>query len=115
MNSKRVAIFVLLALVTASVFAQENENLVEHARRAVTSNQTSDSGLLSGFSFSSIIGAFLFSGIGFVAFVYGKRNGEYRPMLIGFSLLAYPYFVQATLMVYLVGIGLTASLYWFRE
>ncbi|MCA9406668.1 MAG: hypothetical protein KC684_09025 [Candidatus Omnitrophica bacterium] len=62
-----------------------------------------------------LIGGFIFSGIGFVAFIYGKKNTEYKPMMIGIALMVYPYFLRGTLALYLVGIGLTAILYFFRE
>jgi hypothetical protein len=57
----------------------------------------------------------IFSAIGFVAFIYGKRRALWRPMIIGIALMAYPYFFSATLIIYLIGIILTAALYFWRE
>ena len=52
---------------------------------------------------------------GFVAFIYGKKNKFFRPMIIGIALMAYPYFISGTFFIYLVGITLTAALYFWRE
>lgn len=57
----------------------------------------------------------IFGAIGFVAFVYGKRQTRWRPMAIGAILMAYPYFVSGTLLIYLFGIIFTAALYFWRE
>jgi hypothetical protein len=62
-----------------------------------------------------IIGYILFGGIGFVAFSYGKKSALFRPMIIGLALMLYPYFVPGTLGIYLIGIVLTAALYFWRE
>jgi hypothetical protein len=64
---------------------------------------------------AKIIAYILFGGIGFVAFSYGKKSGLFRPMIIGVALMLYPYFVPGTLGIYLVGIALTAILYFWRE
>lgn len=57
----------------------------------------------------------LFNAIGFVAFVYGKRNTLWRTMIIGLILIVFPYFLTDTLMIFLIGIILSASLYVWRE
>jgi hypothetical protein len=57
----------------------------------------------------------IFSTIGFVAFIYGKRRVLWRPMIIGIALMTYPYFFSATLIIFLIGIILTAALYFWRE
>jgi hypothetical protein len=62
-----------------------------------------------------IIAYILFGGIGFVAFSYGKKSMLFRPMIIGLALMVYPYFVPGTLGLYLIGIALTALLYFWRE
>jgi len=62
-----------------------------------------------------IIAYIIFGGIGFVAFSYGRKSTLFRPMVIGLALMIYPYFVPGTLAIYLVGIALTALLYFWRE
>ena len=57
----------------------------------------------------------IFGAIGFVAFVYGKRMTKWRTMIIGIVLIAYPYFISATWVIYVIGIILTAALYFWRD
>ena len=68
-----------------------------------------------GWSLANIIAWVIFGGVGFIAFVYGKKMSSWRPMVIGIALMAYPYFVTNTVALYLVGIVLCAGLYFFRE
>ncbi|MDE2489246.1 MAG: hypothetical protein KGM24_00255 [Elusimicrobia bacterium] len=70
---------------------------------------------LGGFTFSNIIGNLIFSGIGMVAFSYGKKEGNFRMMLIGGVLVGYSFVLTTTLEVYGIGALLTAALYFFRE
>ena len=62
-----------------------------------------------------IIASIIFSAIGFIAFMYGKKNSFFRPMVIGIALMVYSYFIPGMLMNYLVGVALTAALYFWRE
>lgn len=38
--------------------------------------------------------SFLISGVGYVAFSYGKRMGRPPPLLIGIVLMVFPYFID---------------------
>lgn len=67
------------------------------------------------FSAAKIFVCIIFGAIGFVVFLYGKKNKFLRPMLIGIALMAYPYFISGTFFLYLVGIALTVALYFWRE
>jgi len=67
------------------------------------------------FNFVKISACTIFGAIGFVAFVYGKRNTLWRTMIIGIALMAYPYFFSEILALYLIGIALTAALYFWRD
>jgi hypothetical protein len=67
------------------------------------------------FSLPNLIGGFLFSGIGFVAFVYGKKMERWKPRLIGLVLMIYPFFAGSLWWLYGAGIALTVALYIFRE
>ena len=62
-----------------------------------------------------LAGVILFSVIGFAAYRYGKKTSHPHPRWIGIALMLYPYVVSETWMVYAVGAGLCAGLYWFRE
>lgn len=57
----------------------------------------------------------LFGAIGTAAFVHGKRQGLWIPMVLGIALMGFPYVVTETLPVFLVGTGLTVAAYMFRE
>jgi hypothetical protein len=67
------------------------------------------------FSAAKIFACAIFGTIGFAVFLYGKKNKLFRPMIIGAALMAYPYFISETFFLYLVGIILTAALYFWRE
>jgi len=69
----------------------------------------------AGFTFTNLIVGFIFSGIGLVAFVYGKKEGSYRPLSIGIALMVYPYFFTSTFWLYAIGIGLCSLLYFWRD
>ena len=64
---------------------------------------------------AQLVSGLLFGGIGFVAFMYGKRQASLKAMLIGVLLMVYPYFVSNTLASYAIGILLTAALFIFRD
>jgi len=63
---------------------------------------------------ANIIGGILFGGIGFVALVYGKKQGNLKAMIFGALLLIYPYFVTDSILLYSIGIVLTIILLFFR-
>ena len=64
---------------------------------------------------SALIGNLIFSAVGFVAFTYGKRQGEWRPAILGVLLMTYPYFVAGTLALYGIGALLTALVFIWRD
>ena len=66
------------------------------------------------FSIAELVAGLLFGSIGFVAFAYGKRRAEWRPMFTGLALMIYPYFVANTVALYGIGAGLSVSLLLFR-
>jgi hypothetical protein len=66
-------------------------------------------------SFSVLFAGLLFGGIGFVAFRYGKKTENWKPMVTGVALMVYPYFITNALLTYGIGAALCASLYVFRE
>jgi len=63
----------------------------------------------------SLFGMIVFGAIGMAAFVYGKKNAQAKPMIIGVALMAYPYFVPEGWLLYLIGAALTASLFLFHD
>jgi len=77
----------------AVALAQDTQQLIGQLSQVYTGSE-SGSGLIGGFSVSGIIGALIFSAIGFVAFMYGKSNALYKTLMIGLGLMIYPYFFQ---------------------
>jgi len=69
----------------------------------------------SDLNWNTIIAGVIFGSIGLVAFLYGKKNALWKPMVIGMLLIAYPYFISNMIVVYLVGIGLVVILYLWRD
>jgi len=66
-------------------------------------------------SLTNFIGMTIFSGIGFVAFMYGKKQGQFRLMLVGLLLMGYSYFVSNTALGYLIGAVLTVVAWYVRD
>ena len=66
-------------------------------------------------SMGSIVGNLLFSAAGFVALAYGKKTMKFRVMAMGGVLMAFPYFISDATMMWLVGAGLTAGLFFIWE
>jgi hypothetical protein len=64
---------------------------------------------------ASLFASMLFGIIGLAAFVYGKKQMLWRPLVIGVALMAYPYFVAKLWWLYLIGAGLCAALYLWRD
>ncbi|MGV8899158.1 MAG: hypothetical protein ACOH2B_07950 [Burkholderiaceae bacterium] len=62
-----------------------------------------------------LLGAIIFGIIGFAAYRYGKKTYNRNSKWIGIGLMLYPYAVSQTWLLYLVGAGLCAGLYFFRE
>ncbi len=104
-----------LVVLASNAFCQNTQQLTGQISQLYTNSEASRGSLISGFSAGGLIGGLLFGGIGFVAFIYGKKNAEFRPMVIGVLLMVYPYFIRTTLALYLVGIGLSIILFVFRE
>ena len=70
---------------------------------------------MPGPSGSNLFAGLLFSSIGFVGFVYGKRLSAWKPMFIGLALMAYPYFVSDTMALCAIGLACSAALFWFHD
>ncbi len=112
---KKLLFLILGILITSTVYSQDTKELVGEVAQMYSDGNVESNGLIAGFSIWGLVAGILFGSIGFVAFVYGKKNSEFRPMFIGIALMAYPYFFRGTIILFLVGVGLTAALYFFRE
>lgn len=64
---------------------------------------------------SALLAGLIFGSIGFVAFIWGKKQSAWPPMVIGAVLMAYTYFVPDVIAQYVIGALLVAALYVFRN
>ena len=53
----------------------------------------------------NLFAGLLFSSIGFVGFIYGKRMSAWKPMFLGLALMAYPYFIEDTITICAIGLA----------
>lgn len=63
----------------------------------------------------TLFAGLIFSGVGFVAFRYGKTTGNFSLMAIGGALFVYSYFTPTALLTWGVGAALTAAAWYCRE
>lgn len=98
----------------AAACAQDLEKLFNAATEISTGVKPAES-LAGSFSMWGMAAGLVFGSVGFVAFIYGKKNAEAKPMIIGIALMGYPYVVREALAVWAVGIALTAALYFWRD
>ncbi len=73
---------------------------------------TSSSG---GINTANIIANLIFGTIGSVTCIYGWKNKAAKPLVIGVALSIFPFFVSNILLIYGIGIALTALLYFWRD
>ena len=129
---KIMAIFLIcfivlsVSLVATLALAQGSVNRQEDLAAALQSYaQLNDSGKketmahfglpqMKDFGLAQIAAYVIFGTIGLCAFIYGKKNSSLKPLMLGVALMAYPYFITGTLGLYLVGIILSALLYFWR-
>ena len=64
---------------------------------------------------ANLFAQIVFGVIGFALLTYGKKQMEWLPALTGIALLAYPWFVGTTWLLYAIGIALCAGWYVIRR
>jgi hypothetical protein len=62
----------------------------------------------------ALFASLLFGAIGLGALVYARKMSELKPAILGFALMAYPYFVSDNLLLWGVGLALTIALFVFN-
>lgn len=112
---KRLFILMVFFGFVSAGYCQDTQQLLGQVSQIYAGEGAQSDGLIAGFSTAGLIGMIIFSCIGFVAFMYGKKNMEIKPTLIGVLLMVYPYFLKGAVALYLVGIALTAALYFWRD
>jgi hypothetical protein len=60
---------------------------------------------------NALLLSFALGGVGFVLFVYGKRQGRVPQMLAGLILLVFPYFVSSLLLMAGIAAGVLLLLW----
>ncbi|MEO8803020.1 MAG: hypothetical protein ABI304_02280 [Rudaea sp.] len=64
---------------------------------------------------ANLFALIIFGMIGLAAFLYAKKVAALRPALIGMALMTYPWFVDRTWLLYVIGCALCLALYFFRD
>jgi hypothetical protein len=60
---------------------------------------------------NSLLASMLIGSIGFVAFVYGKKQGRAPQMLVGVALMIFPYFVSNIALMFAIAAALLTALW----
>ena len=120
-------IFAFLIMVNSLALADDFESLQANLMTGLkdfSKLSDNDKGAILGasgipqakdFDFTKIMANIIFSSVGFVAFIYGKKNAFWRPMVIGIVLMGYTYIITQTVIMYLIGMALCTALYFWRE
>lgn len=59
---------------------------------------------------AAFFGSLIFGSIGLAAFVYGKSTMQAKKMILGASLMIYPYLISDAWLLWGIGAALTACL-----
>ena len=62
-----------------------------------------------------IFGTVLFGLIGLAAFRHGRNTGRQRVLWLGVALMAYPYAVSNTVLMYAIGAALSIGIVVYRD
>ena len=68
-----------------------------------------------GWNWPNIIGGLIFGLIGMIVLGHAKKERSPKLFCIAVVMLAFPYFVTNTVLIYAIGIGLCALLYFWRD
>ncbi len=69
-----------------------------------------------GFSIVNLFIGMLFGIFGMYAFNNGRKEKNYKHLVLGIALMAYPYFIlDNTWLIAIVGIGLTAAIFLWKD
>ena len=109
-----VLAMIVVILSSSSGYCQNAQNFMGEIDKFYNNSGNSDNDLIVGFSLAGLIGGMIFGSIGFIAFIYGKKMSEFKPMLMGILLMLYPYFVRNTVALYMTGVVLTVFLFIWR-
>jgi hypothetical protein len=117
---KKIVFFLVLMGVFAAIgFCDEDEQISRIAGITQTTVpsameqqiNTAKAGMTAG----SLIWGLIFSSIGTGFFIFGKKKSNMLLMFVSVVLIGYPYVVQKTVPIILVGAALTAACYLVRK
>ena len=60
------------------------------------------------FSWPNLAGSIIFGAIGFAVFIYGKKQKNFKALVVGVALMAYPYFIESSYLITAIGLVLSA-------
>jgi hypothetical protein len=64
---------------------------------------------------SDLLGMLIFSIIGLIVFKVAKREAQPVRLVIGMTLMIYPYFVPRGIWIWVAGVLITGTLFVFKE
>jgi len=132
-HPKRTAVFVIILVVAGALLASywfissrykssEKSTIVENSSvnaqrtkkndlQTTTKELTGDVGIINrladGSTKGSIIAMVIFSVIGIGYLTYGKKSQQLLMVICGIALMGYSYFVNGTVYIILIGVGLS--------
>lgn len=65
-------------------------------------------------STTHIFAAIIFGSIGFAAFIYGRKQSNLKALIIGVVLMVFPFFIQNSIALLVIGTALTLALFLFN-
>lgn len=68
-----------------------------------------------GINTANIIANLIFGTVGFVLLMYGWKNKEPKPLVFGLVISIFPFFITNAILIYVIGIGLIAWAYFWRD
>ena len=68
---------------------------------------------LSDLSISALIAGFVFGVFGFAIFKRGRNRGTHQLVVIGLTMMIYPYFVANAWLDWIIGFALSYGAYYF--
>lgn len=60
---------------------------------------------------NALLASLFIGSVGFVSFAYGKKQRRLPQMLVGFALMAFPYFVSSVPLMFGIAAGLLVALW----
>jgi hypothetical protein len=87
---------------------RSSDNGLRKAAKELTGDVGIVKGITGGYTKGSIVAMVIFSIIGLGYLTYGKKSRQLLMLICGIALLGYSYFVDGTLYIVLIGIGLCA-------